>query len=182
MYQVLLWSCIKYSNIIVIIFGWFKNLCENKASTCFFCQWVHDTTDRIDTYERRTKWASTTQIKIWGVMVGPSLLHVSWHGPIYMTKSTRPQTIHASVLSVDFGSALRQPSTMRAPRPYPLGLTLLRIPHTLLSASSTVRPICRLRLLGRPLASASSAIEARLMPVLVLPLPSLILSLLFPDS
>jgi hypothetical protein len=38
--EILLWSCIKYSNIMVIIFCWFNNSYENKVFTCFFYQWV----------------------------------------------------------------------------------------------------------------------------------------------
>jgi hypothetical protein len=61
MYQVLLWSCIKYSNIVVIIFCWFKNSCENKVVTCFFCQRVvHGTAGRMGTQAQRAKWAGTT--------------------------------------------------------------------------------------------------------------------------
>jgi hypothetical protein len=49
MYQVLLWSCIKYSNIMVIILCWFKNSCENKILSGFFVNALF--------MARRVEWA-----------------------------------------------------------------------------------------------------------------------------
>jgi hypothetical protein len=65
MYQILLWPCIKYSNIMVIIFCWFKNSCENKVFTCFFVNGLF--------MARRAKWAGTARIKVWHVVHGLSL-------------------------------------------------------------------------------------------------------------
>jgi hypothetical protein len=94
MYQVLLWSCIKYSNIMVIIFCWFKNSCKNEVFTCFLstgCSWHGGPNGHASTTSQMG-WHGLNKGMSCCAWAEPPARGPARHDPIYYPGRSRPSS------------------------------------------------------------------------------------------